>query len=219
MDSKSIAVFAVDVGSVKKGNFGWCRAYIDFKDINLYSSSSIEELIAYISDELNSGMKVALGFECPLTLNLPEMPDNLTSARKGEGDRAWCASAGCGALAVGLVESAWILKKVSEKNIGRIIPTLNWEHFISSDANLFLWEAFVSSKAKGKSHEEDAIISVNTFMDAYPNIGQASAIRNENPYSMIGAAVLRAGLSSDASILRQDCIVVLANNKSRSFRI
>lgn len=208
MDSNLIVVFAVDVGSVKKGNFGWCRAYIDFENNSLYSSSSIEELIACISDDMNSGMKVALGFECPLTLNLPEMPDNLTSARRGEGDRAWCASAGCGALAVGLVESAWILKGISEKNTRRIIPTLNWENFISSDVNLFLWEAFVTSKAKGKSHEEDAIISVKTFLDAYPNIGQASAIRNENPYSLIGASVLRAGLSSDAYLLRQDCIVI-----------
>lgn len=206
MDYNEIAVFAVDVGSIKKGNFGWCRACISNK--NMYTNTSINELIESICVDINSGAKVALGFECPLTLNLPESPDNLTSARKGEGDRAWCAGAGCGALAVGLVESAWILEKISKRSSCRIIPSLNWENFTSSDANLFLWEAFVSSKAKGTSHEDDAMIAVKTFMAAYPNIGCASAIRNDNPYSLIGAAILRAGLSSDANLLRHDCIVI-----------
>lgn len=206
MNNNKIAVFAVDVGSVKKGNFGWCRACIS--NNNMYSNTSINELIESISHDINSGTKVALGFECPLTLNLPESPDNLTSARKGEGDRAWCAGAGCGALTVGLVESAWILERISEGCSCRIIPSLNWENFISSDANLFLWEAFVSSKAKGTSHEEDAMIAVMTFMAAYPNIGCASAIRNDNPYSLIGAAILRAGLSSDIRLISQDCIVI-----------
>ena len=177
MDKKVITVFAVDVGSVKKGNFGWCKAVNNSENNSVYSSSSIDELIKSIRFDLDSGMKVALGFECPLTINLSDKPEDLTSARKGEGDRAWCAGAGCGALAVGLVECVWILKRISENTSYRIIPTLDWNSFMNLEDNLFLWEAFVSSKAKGKSHEEDAIISVMSFFDAYPKIISASAVR------------------------------------------
>ena len=84
MDIKSISVFGVDVGSVKKGNFGWCKAVINSGENSVYSSSSIDELTKSISFDLDSGMKVALGFECPLTVNLTDKPEDLTSARKGE---------------------------------------------------------------------------------------------------------------------------------------
>lgn len=101
---KSISIFGVDIGSVKKGNFGWCKALLNSEDISVYSSSLIDELTKSIRFDLDFGMNVALGFECPLTVNLADKPEDLTSARKGEGDRAWCAGARCGALAVGLVE-------------------------------------------------------------------------------------------------------------------
>ena len=84
---------------------------------------------------------------------------------------------------------------------------------MNSEDNLFLWEAFVSSKAKGKSHEEDAIISAMSFFDAYPQIISANAVRNQTPYSLIGAALLRSGMSEDVNLLSQDCIVIKAGEK------
>lgn len=203
-------VFAVDIGSVRKGNFAWARLTKDTTGTNEFSSSLIDELILSIKSDLELGKKVSLGFECPLTMNLPSNPQDLTSARKGDGDRAWCAGAGSSVLAVGLVECAWILQRIREITIKMILPTLDWDHFVDSDSNLFLWEAFVTSKAKGKTHQEDAIIAAKSFIMAYPGIALSSAVRNDAPYSLIGAALLRSDLSDQVSLLCQDCIVIKA---------
>ena len=203
-------VFAVDIGSVKKGNFAWARIADDITGTNEFSSSSIDELILSIKSDLELDKKVSLGFECPLTVNLPCYPQDLTSARKGDGDHAWCAGAGSSVLAVGLVECAWILQRIREITTKMILPTLDWDHFVDSDSNLFLWEAFVTSKAKGKTHQEDAIIAAKSFITAYPDIASSSAVRNDAPYSLIGAALLRSGLSDKISLLSQDCIVIKA---------
>lgn len=203
-------VFAVDIGSVKKENFAWARLTDGTTGTNELSSSSIDELILSIKSDLEHGKKVSLGFECPLTVNLPSNPQDLTSARKGDGDRAWCAGAGSSVLAVGLVECAWILQRIREITAKMILPTLDWYHFTDSDSNLFLWEAFVTSKAKGISHQEDAIIAAKSFIKAYPGIIASSAVRNDAPYSLIGAALLRSGLSDQISLLSQDCIVIKA---------
>jgi hypothetical protein len=58
---------------------------------------------------------VALGFECPLFVPLNLQPEALTTARSGEGSRPWSAGAGCGALATGLVQVAWILRKIRQE--------------------------------------------------------------------------------------------------------
>jgi hypothetical protein len=206
----NFTVFAVDIGSVKKGNFAWARLADDFSGTNEFSSSSIDELILSIKSDLELGKKVSLGFECPLTVNLPSNPQDLTSARKGDGDRAWCAGAGSSALAVGLVECAWILQRIREITEKMILPTLDWDYFVDSDSNLFLWEAFVTAKAKGLTHLEDAIIAAKSFIEAYPRIVSSSAVRNDVPYSLIGAALLRSGLSDQMCLLSQDCIVIKA---------
>ena len=203
-------VFAVDIGSVKKGNFAWARLTADITKTNEFSSSSIDELIPSIKIDLEFGKKVSLGFECPLTVNLSNNPQDLTSARKGDGDRAWCAGAGSSVLAVGLVECAWILQRIREITTKMILPTLDWDHFIDTDSSLFLWEAFVTSKAKGLTHQEDALIAAKSFLKAYPSIVASNAVRNDAPYSLIGAALLRSGLSDQLGLLSQDCIVIKA---------
>lgn len=206
---KDIAIWCADIGSVKKKNFGWCRAELS-KDNNFSIGTSIEDFADGIAKDLSKGYKVALGFECPLFLPIPDDPLFLTSARKGEKDRAWSAGAGCGALATGLTETTWILSRIKEVAKAEIRVTFSWEEFINEDFNLFIWEAFVSKESKAKTHEGDAEVAVKTFINNYPNIVQANAVTAENPYNLVAAALLRTGLSKDVGMLSESCIVIKA---------
>lgn len=204
-----LVIWCADIGSIKKKNFGWCRAELVEKN-SFSTGTSIQEFAIGIAKDLSSGYKVALGFECPLFLPIPEEPLYLTSARKGEGDRPWSAGAGCGALATGLTETTWILSRIKELVKKEIKVTLSWDGFIDENFNLFIWEAFVSKGSKSTTHTGDAEVAVKTFVNEYPNIVQSNAVTAENPYNLVAAALLRTGISKDVNILSQPCIVIKA---------
>ena len=90
----------------------------------------------------------------------------------------------------------------------RVQATFGWQRFVIDDANLFIWEAFVTGAAKGQSDLNDAEIAARTFWSKYPDIIKANAVRADNPFSLAGAALLRSGLGKDLSILRQPCVVI-----------
>jgi hypothetical protein len=200
----SIAVWAVDVGSVRKNNLGWCR----IRGEERATGQDIRRLVQGIASDLTDALPVALGFECPLFVPVPEDPVLLTSARPGEGSRSWSANAGAGALATGLTECVWILEQIRRMSISSITPTLDWGRFLAGQANLFLWEAFVTSLAKSLSHHGDAEIAAMSFCGEFPQIAEASSVTAANPYSLIGAALLRAGLTADLSVLSIPCVVI-----------
>lgn len=75
-------------------------------------------------------------------------------------------------------------------------------------ANLFVWEAFVTGLAKGLSHHGDAEIAALSFCSEYPHIAEAGSVTAEHPYSLIGAALLRSGLSTDLDVLFTQCVVI-----------
>ncbi|MFT4040930.1 MAG: hypothetical protein QM692_22295 [Thermomicrobiales bacterium] len=201
-----VVTWAVDIGSVKRNRFGWCR-----KDRNsLRSGESIVDLVEGVSQDLNERRQVALGFECPLFVPVTADPQNLTSARIGEGSRSWSAGAGCGALATGLPETVWILERVRHTVAVPVAATLNWEAFHERQANLFLWEAFVTGAAKGEAHTHDAEIAALKFWESLDDIVGANAVVAEAPFSLIGAALLRSGLSADLRLLFEPCIVIRA---------
>lgn len=204
-----LVIWCADIGSVKKKNFGWCRAELS-KDNNFSIGTSIEDFADGIAKDLSKGYKVALGFECPLFLPIPDDPLFLTSARKGEKDRAWSAGAGCGALATGLTETTWILSRIKEVAKAEIMVTFSWEEFMGGNFNLFIWEAFVSKDSKSTTHTGDAEVAVKTFINEYPHIVQANAVTAENPYNLVAAALLRAGISDDVGMLSESCIVIKA---------
>ncbi|MCB2299888.1 hypothetical protein [Clostridium tagluense] len=205
----NLIIWCADIGSIKKKNFGWCRAVLG--EINNFSIGiNIEDFAIGIAKDLSSGYKVAVGFECPLFLPITDDPLYLTSARKGEGARAWSAGAGCGALATGLTETVWILSRIKELSKAEIKVTFSWDEFIDKNVNLFIWEAFVSQGSKATTHTGDAEIGVKTFINDYPNIVQANAVTAENPYNLVAAALLRAGISDDIGMLSQACIVIKA---------
>lgn len=204
-------VWVADVGSVKRNRFGWCRA--ESKD-NHNSGADIDTFSKGIAEDLSTGMSVALGFECPLFVPVTDDPIYLTSARQGEGSRSWSAGAGCGALATGLTETVWIFENIRRLVHVKVRPTFNWEQFTMGRANLFIWEAFVTGKAKARTDDGeradmgDAMIAARTFWDRHLNIIQANCVTAQNPYSLVGAALLRSGLIQDIKILSEPCVVI-----------
>jgi hypothetical protein len=209
--SKQLWIFCADIGSVKAGRFGWFGAGPDGKQVP--GNSSIEELVSAVVEKLSSGAKVALGFECPLYVPLRDDPMEITKARAGEGNRSWSAGAGCGALATGLVEVTWILEKIRANTKPEYVTAfLKWKAFDEADGGLFLWEAFVSGKAKGSGDSDDARIAVKAFQDALalPNLEEANAISEQCVFSLIGASMLRAGWSESVQYLSECCLVIKA---------
>lgn len=200
-------IFCADIGSVKAGRFGWFGAGPDARQM---SGSSIEDLASAVAEKITCGAKVALGFECPLYVPLRDDPMLLTKARTGEGNRSWSAGAGCGALATGVVEVTWLLEQIRTKTPMSAAAFLNWSAFEVSDGGLFLWEAFVSGKAKGSGHAHDAEIAVQTFQAALPNPELANAISEQSVISLIGASMLRAGWSTNTQLLSEPCLVIKA---------
>lgn len=201
-------VICADVGSVAKGNFGWWSSQGK-------SGNRPSTLAAHVATALKSGEPVALGFECPLFVPLVEEELQLTSARPGEGTRAWSAGAGCGALATGLVEVAWVLQTV-RGHLDHPVPSfLAWEPFVSANSGLFLWEAFVTGAAKQSDHIADARVGAEAFMRALPSPMEANAVVCQSAvYSLVGAALLRTGWRSDLSILQEPCLVLRASENA-----
>jgi hypothetical protein len=203
----NLSILCADVGSIKSGNFGWAASLPDKYEV--LTGQSIKEFADLIVTEIKTGHKVAIGFECPLFVPINNDPMRVNSARKGEGCRPWSAGAGTGALATGLVEVLWVMNEVAKTRGTPPVATLDWNEFLKTQT-VYLWEAFVSSAAKGGGHAEDARTAVKSFLNALPDIQKANAIHEANVLSLVGAAALRAGWSKDIALLSQPCIVIKA---------
>ena len=147
--------------------------------------------------------------------------------------RSWSASAGVVSLSVGLTQVTWILRRVREK-VEEVPPVFfDWESFSKADRGVFLWEALVSggssNPAEGAGrHVADATRAVHKFVSCVRSDGTGDPTPKKceknctkpsgkdepnckdrvRARSLIGAALLWAGWSSDASLLHQKCIVL-----------
>jgi hypothetical protein len=204
-----LAVFCADVGSVRSGNFGWAGLSPSEATMSDQDRSSPARLAETVVAELLIGRPVALGFECPLFVPVPESVDTLGAARHGEGDRAWSAGAGTGALATGLVQMAWILAAVRTRCLNAALH-LEWESFVHAGSGLLIWEAFVSGTAKRLTHADDAMAAVEAFVGALPDPSATSAISAERPLSLAGAAAIWSGWLLDPSALHVQPLVIRA---------
>ena len=130
-------------------------------------------------------------------------------ARTGEGNRSWSAGAGAGTLATGAVQVAWILQAL-RRRAPDAQPFLDWEAFTSVGHGLFLWETFVTDRAKAATHIDDAAVAVTAFRDALPHVIAANAVTADRPLSLLGAALLWSGWSDDLALLHAPCLVIKA---------
>ena len=162
-----LAICCADIGSIKKDNFGWAVLHGEQQRTGRAIGGLVDEVIG----SLVAGVKVALGFECPLWVPVPDDPSALTAGRKVDGDKPWSAGAGASALATGLTETAWILREIRRglRDRRASLPStyLDWEEFNGVDTGIFLWEAFVAGKAKSRcagadasGHAADALIAL-----------------------------------------------------------
>lgn len=158
--SASPAIYCADIGSVANRRFGWARTEAAGHEIERHrGGTEIDELVDAVSADLIAGRTVALGFECPLYLPVPEQALQLGRARAGEGNRSWSAGAGAGALATGAVQVAWTLREL-RRRVPRTPALLEWRAFVRAGRGLFLWEAFVTDRAKAATHVDDATVAV-----------------------------------------------------------
>jgi len=200
--SNHLLTVCADIGSVTNGNFGWWSS-------DGASGFEPSTMSASIASALNNNRPVALGFECPLFVPFVDDESQLTRARPGEGSRAWSAGAGCGALATGLVQVAWVLRAIQSALTAPRAAHLEWETFAKAQSGLFLWEAFVSGASKTSTHVADARAAGEAFIQSLPNPVTSNAITCSTPvYSLVGAAMLRTGWSSSPVVLELPCIVI-----------
>lgn len=218
MTLSRLVIYCADIGSVPNNRFGWARGEAGDDSIERHcGGSEIADLVERVADDLRAGRRVALGFECPLFVPVPANPLRLGSARPGEGNRSWSAGAGSGALATGLVQVAWILAELRQRAATKD-ATLDWRAFAEGSGDLFLWEAFVTDRAKAATHVEDASAAIAAFRATLPDAAAANAVTAERPLSLVGAAVLSSGWSDDRLLLTMPCVVIKAVPAARAHR-
>jgi len=201
-------IHCADIGSVSRGNFGWARLVVDSGGSVCNTGCEIQAFADAIAADINAGHAIALGFECPLFVPVPDDPDGLTSARSGEGNRPWSAGAGASSLATGLTETVWILDRVRRQLSAPCAVHAQWKPFQLS-GGVFIWEAFVTAEAKADTHHGDAELAVLSFRESLPDPEKHNAVVCTVPVrSLIGAALLQAGWGSDLAWLAEPCIVV-----------
>lgn len=78
-----LVIYCADIGSVPLGRFTWARS-MRCEDIDARPDGGIDiaGLIDAVAADLASHHPVALGFECPLIVPVPELPDRLGTTRE-----------------------------------------------------------------------------------------------------------------------------------------
>ena len=207
-------VYAADIGSTrfKAGgipNFGWVK--VDPADpAALSGSSDIGKLAEQIIADLKGGRNVALGLEAPLFIPVPAESSALCYGRENDGNRSCTAAAGLTVTALGLHEAAWILARIAEccgNSVEFRTDATSWPPSGRGPV-LFCWEAFVSGQAHSDNHIQDAATAAMAFVAAESDLLGATRIRAARPLSVIAAAALWSGLTSEVALLHQATIVI-----------
>jgi hypothetical protein len=206
----NLHVFCADIGSITRNSFAWARRMPAADHEEVHEPESIEALAVAVVQALQNGEPVALGFEAPMFVPVPDDPNMLGKARPcDEGSPSWSSQVGASVLATAMVQIPWILDYIRQ-HAPDVHLHLTWESFEATQTGLLLWEAFISGDAKGDSHEDDACIGVQTFCDQLPTPGEAIAAQTPRPFSVLAAAATWAGWELPAEDFRSACVLVRA---------
>ena len=206
---EGLTIHCADIGSVKQENFGWAR----LAGNEYLTDNCMDALVNDVASAVSKERKVALGFECPLWVPVASEPQDLTKGRQVDENRPWSAGAGAVTLAIGTSQVAWILDELRFRleEQGTPLPSvlLSLPDFLDRESGLFLWEAFVTGKAKAvePDHGEDALIACREFRRRLQDPVEARE-PERRVRSLIGGAILWAGLSDDLDLLHKSCFVV-----------
>ena len=201
-------VYACDIGSVKSGSFAWARnTSIQATPV---ASTEIDDLISSIIRDAEAGFSIALGFEAPLFLPVPENSDKLNTGREKEANRSMFAPPGAAVTTMAVQQTAWILKQLHSPLSHLLYMSRDWRApWRVLPQKLFVWEAFVSAAAHSDTHERDAATAVQYFLEKEDNLDDANAIPTcDNPLSLIAAAGLWSGWLRDKAVLHSPCLVL-----------
>lgn len=215
---RTIVIAVVDVGS--RAKLGWCRVLksgdqASEVDAEVGNGRLIEDLIQVIGEDLLGDRAVALGFEAPLFVPLPTAAEDLGKGRVGEGNRPWSAGAGAAVMAYATQQVAWVLtalgQRIGEHELRVGFDPVAWGR---GDLDLLLWEAFVSGAAKDRAsenpHVDDARAAAREFLHRFEAGALKSDVTDRTVFSLVGAAILRANLSTDMGLLAQAPMVIRA---------
>jgi hypothetical protein len=212
----SPVIAAIDVGN--PSNTGWNRIVLnsEYLPIDEASGSSLNELIELLALDLQAHTKVALGFEAPLYVPLPEDPQDLCKKRSGEGNRPWSFGAGAYVTACAAQMSSWVLIALANRLDIEVSVGVSGDDFLAGDLDLLVWEAFVSGNAKNRDvvlvHESDAKAATTGFSERLRDGRLISDLDESTVFSVIGGAVLRSGLSTDLALLSSVPLVIKASD-------
>lgn len=215
---EQITVYAVDIGTTNvqrgqdHGNVGWVRTCSGGEEA---AGHDLDELWPLIVVDLDAGRPVAIGFECPLFIPLPADTAGLCKQRDGDAGMPWNYGSGIYTMGIGLQEATFVLARVAVTASTPPTPTLVWAELVAGEAQLFLWEAFVTKAAKRnlpvEPHIDDARKAAEDFWDCIHSGEDVDAVSNVTEkvvVSLVGAAILRAGLSTDLGLLGAPCLVL-----------
>jgi hypothetical protein len=122
------------------------------EDEEIHAPGSIEALSNAIEYQLTRDLPVALGLETPLFVPVPDKFALLGKQRPCDaGGPAWSSRVGASVMATGIVQAAWLLRRLRECCPEAAVH-FGWKSFAASQSGLLLWEAFVTGEANGTSH-------------------------------------------------------------------
>lgn len=196
---------AVDVGSPAKGNLGWFILGPVVEEGGTDPDALIEALLR----ALRLGPMI-LGFEAPMYVPAGRGVSALLKARPGEGSRPWSVAAGATTTAIALAVVPWLLDSLSRQFPG-VRAWQDWNRRPGKPGEIVVYEAFVSG-GPSDGHVADARAAAVAAMAVFENqaLPIASALAEEDCMSLLGAALLHAGLTEDVSELHRRCLVVRA---------
>ncbi len=211
------SIYAVDVGSPRRGNFAWARLASEPGTL-AELSTNITELAMRLKSDLPR-RKVALGFEAPMFIPIPQEEGGLSRGRPGEGDRSCFAPAGMAVSMMGLQQMTRLFHQLRTERASFVWSMKEFAE-ATEPGTLLLWEAFVSKDAKSKGggkhneHEQDAEIAACQFRDDL-RAGRTNKgiVYADVAFSLVGASLLWSGWvggvnSKVADLLRQQTVVV-----------
>lgn len=210
-DGNPTVIAAIDVGSPRRGNLGWYLTGLPEPD----RGPDIDVIADRLTEAIESGHRVALGFEAPLFIPVPAESSLLSHGRPNEGRYPWCAGAGAAVLGLATQQATFVLTKIRDGVSRRITTTCDPNRLRDRQVDLLIWEAMVTGAAKDRTSEDphvaDAKAAVMAFQNHLDADSLVSATRVDGPViSLVGAAIVAAALSDDLSLLTTQCLVVAA---------
>ena len=209
-------IYACDVGttrrSVETGLPSFALARMNPEDGAIQVSSFINKLVQQLKSDIRQGCSIALGFEAPLFIPVPDKAEHLGKSREGDGNRSWSASSGAGVATLGIHQSAWILRSLYESSSRACDFTLDWQQHWPPRGHrpvLLCWEAFVTGAARSELHLMDAATAADFFYRHETKLQDArEPVYAEKPISLIGSVALWSGWVTELRFIHEPTLVI-----------